>query len=222
MSAVAISAAAQEAVLLRAVAAVQAGDSARFEEIYRACFAAVHGVVRSVLRDPNEIEDAVQDAFLSALRALPRYQPLPGVPFRAWMLRIARNAALMRRRAAGRSAVVEPEAVTLRLGGAEDASLAALDAGVVVTELERLPPRQRQVLLLRFTLDLDAAATGIVLDLTPEAVRQLQRRALTTLRRRVEEALVATPTGERAPADPAEVVTLEEVCALHIERALAS
>jgi RNA polymerase sigma-70 factor (ECF subfamily) len=215
-------AAAQDAALLRAVAAVQAGDTARFEQIYRACFPGVHGVVRSMLRDPGEVEDTVQEAFLSALRALPRYRPLAGVPFLAWMLRIARNAALMRLRGAGRVAVTEPAALSLRLGGTEDPRLAALHHGVATAELDRLAPRQRQVLLLRFVLDLDAAATGIVLGLTPEAVRQLQRRALATLRRRVEDATAGAPPDERLRANNAEIVTHDGLRALDEPRALAS
>ena len=215
-------AAAQDAALLRSVTAVQAGETARFEEVYRACFPAVHGVVRSMLRDPGEVEDVVQEAFLSALRALPRYRPMPGVPFLAWMLRIARNAALMRLRGSGRVAVIEPEALSLRLGGTDDPRLDALDHGVATAELERLAPRQRQVLLLRFVLDLDAAATGTVLGLTPEAVRQLQRRALATLRRRVEDALAAHPQGERLRANTTEAVTPGALAALDDLRALAS
>ena len=208
--------------LLRAVAAVQEGDTARFEDIYRACFPAVHGVVRSVLRDAGDIEDAVQEAFLSALRALPRYRPMPGVPFLAWMLRIARNAALMRLRGAGRVSVAEPAVLTLRLGGAEDPTLAALHHGVVMAEFERLAQRQQQVLLLRFVFDLDAAATGTVLDLSPDAVRQLQRRALTTLRARIEIATRDARPHERLRANSAEAVTLQALRALEEPRAFAS
>jgi RNA polymerase sigma factor (sigma-70 family) len=78
-----------------AVAAVVAGETARFGEIYRRHYARVHSYARGLLRDSAEAEDIAQETFLLALRALPRYEDR-GLPFRAWLLRIAHNAALKR------------------------------------------------------------------------------------------------------------------------------
>jgi RNA polymerase sigma-70 factor (ECF subfamily) len=172
-----------DAALLVAVRAVQLGDGARFEEIYRVCFARVYAVTRSLLRDSHEAEDAVQETFLSALRALPRYRPQPGVPFTAWLLRIARNAALMRIRSSKNVVAIDPGALAARVERAGPDKLAeALSDGRLAAALAAIPPRQRQVLTLRFVLDLDGAETAIVMDTSPAAVRQLQRRALTALR----------------------------------------
>lgn len=186
--------------LLAAVAAVQAGDAGRFEEIYRGCFPSVHALVRTMLRDAHEAEDVVQETFLAALRALPRYRPVAGVPFIAWLLRIARNAALMRLRRAGRVAVIDPTALTQRRDAADAAAAVDAELGdrhpLLGAELARMPPRQRQVLVLRCILDLTSAETAAVLEMTPAAVRQVQRRALTTLRQRLQ-ARGAAPAAER-------------------------
>ena len=176
----------EDVALLAAVRAVQHGHTERFEEIYRLCFARVYTLTRSLLDDRHEAEDAVQETFLSALRALPRYRPQPGAPFIAWLLRIARNAALMRIRRSKRVTFIDPGAVAARIEQASPIQLGGmLDDGRLTEALATLPLRQRQVLVLRFALDLSGAETALVLETSSAAVRQLQRRALSALRDRV-------------------------------------
>lgn len=176
----------EDAVLLAAARAVQRGDIARFEEIYRICFARVYTVARSLLHDRHEAEDAVQETFLSALRALPGYRPQPGVPFIAWLMRIARNAALMRIRSSKKVVFIDPGVLAARIEQAGPLRLdEALDDGRLSNALAAMPSRQRLVIVLRLVLDLSAAETAVVLETSPAAVRQLQRRALGALRDRV-------------------------------------
>jgi RNA polymerase sigma-70 factor (ECF subfamily) len=176
----------EDAALLAAVRAVQRGDTERFEEIYRTCFRRVYTLALSLLHDRHEAEDAVQETFLAALRALPRYRAQRGVPFVAWLMRIARNAALMRIRSSRRVTFIDPGALAARLDQAGPMRLdEALDDGRLADALLAMPSRQRQVLVLRFVLDLNGTETAVVLDTSAAAVRQLQHRALTTLRERL-------------------------------------
>lgn len=177
-----------DGAMLAAVRAVQLGDESRFEEIYLSCFGRVYALAYSLLGDEHAAEDVVQETFLAALRALPRFRPQPGVPFVAWLLRIARNCALMRLRAGTRVTLLEPEVLAERLEQrAWSPALEAADPSEVRRALAGIPARQQQVLLLRFRFDLSAADVARVMNTTPAGVRQLQRRALESLRRRVLE-----------------------------------
>src|SRR5687767_3049379 len=81
----------------RLVVAVQAGDRDAFGKLYLRYFDGIYGYLRTALRDPHEAEDAAQDVFMQALRAIPRYE-LRGQPPRRWLFRIARNQAIDRAR----------------------------------------------------------------------------------------------------------------------------
>jgi RNA polymerase sigma-70 factor (ECF subfamily) len=185
-----------------AVAAVVAGETSRFGEIYLRHYARVHSYARALMRDAAEAEDVAQETFLLALRALPRYEDR-GLPFRAWLLRIAHNAAL-KRLGARRPEPLDPDALAraLERGSARDVD--ALSDGELVALTAELPLAQRQVLLLRLVLGFSSAETGEILGRTPEGVRQLQTRALQTLRKRLTSAdapTVATPSRMLALAD---------------------
>lgn len=77
----------------------QAGDRAAFGVLIDRYAAAVRRVARAVLNDPDDADDAAQDAFLSAMVNLKQYDPRR--PFGPWLTRIAVNAATDRRRRRG-------------------------------------------------------------------------------------------------------------------------
>lgn len=140
--------------------------------------------------DPAEAEDAVQDAFVKAYRALPRFRS--GSPFRPWLLAIVTNEARNRRRSAGRRAALAVRAaVTDASGGAAPSPEAALLDGerrsTLLAALERLRDEDRQVLTCRFLLDLSEAETGAALGLRRGTVKSRTARALERLRAQLEE-----------------------------------
>lgn len=92
------------------VARARTGDRAAFGSIVDIYQNAVRRVTRAVLHDAEEADDAAQDAFLSALTKLAQYDP--GRPFRPWLMRIAANVAIdrKRRRHVRRGQPLAPEA----------------------------------------------------------------------------------------------------------------
>ena len=140
--------------------------------------------------DRADAEEAVQDGFVKAYRALGRFRE--GAPFRPWLLRIVANEARNRRRSAGRRA-----GMTLRVAGtaasgdaAPSPEAAALD-GETRTELldaiGRLDDRDRDVLVHRFLLGLDEQETAEALGIRRGTVKSRTSRALDRLRAELPE-----------------------------------
>ena len=170
---------------LRLVARFQLGDPSAFRELYERHFDGVYGYLLTALRDRHEAEDGAQEVFVRALRGLPSFE-FRGSPFEAWLFRIARNHTLNVKR---RAAPVSP-ADPARLDLWRDRHDLSDDRGGPDTDLlrfiERLPPSQRQVLVLRYMVGLDWADIAGVLERSSGAVRQLEQRGLAYLRKRLE------------------------------------
>ncbi len=163
------------------VIAAQA-DPGRFSELYRANVAGVHALAWSHLGDRAAAEDVTAETFRRALRALPRFESR-GIPFRAWLWRICINLSndeLRRRQRASRFTETMPVEPTEDIGADELANVEtrALVHGLV----DRLPADHRAVITLRFGEDLAIADVAVRLGRSPDAIKQLQRRALATLR----------------------------------------
>lgn len=143
-------------------------------------------VAHSVLRTRAEAEDVVQDVFV---RVIERRRSLYAIrDMRVWLVRIAWNLALDRRRR------IRPEQMDESF--AESLAASAVSAGerleqaqrmkVVLREMERLPKAERQVLLLSAVEELGTAEMAEVLGRSESAVRALLFRARTRLRERLE------------------------------------
>lgn len=175
----------------RLVIRLQAGDQSAMSELYLRYFDSVYRYARVALRDPHEAEDVTQQVFTNVFHALPNYEVRPAVPFRAWLFRIVRNALTDTVRRKERLTVEDPGTMEARrdmlVSQEAEQILPWLDDGDLSVFIERLPQSQREVLMLRFMLDLTPQEIAQVVGRTPKAVRRLQERALKTL----EERLVA-------------------------------
>ena len=123
----------------------------------------------------HDADDAFQETFLSALRAYPRLRPDSNL--RGWVLTIAHNKALDVHRARGRNPVPVAE---IR----DRAQHAAPDGGEHDhwERVRTLPPRQREVLTLRYAADLTHAEIAHALGCSEEAARRAAADGLKTLR----------------------------------------
>ncbi len=179
---------------------VQSGDREAFGALYSRYFDRVYGYLRVLLRNSDEAEDGAQQVFTKALEALGRYERR-SQPFRAWLFTLVRNYALgeLRKQARvklenhahierrrERAASQEPKLPGL--GWVSDRRLLLL--------IESLPSTQRQVLTLRYMMDLTNREVAEVLGLSPSSVKVLHYRAMRFLRERMDLP-AADPTSHR-------------------------
>lgn len=136
-----------------------------------------------------EAEDAAQEGFVKAFRALGRFRD--GAPFRPWLLTIVTNEARNRRRASGRrdqlalrAAQAEPQG-TAR--SAEDEALSSLERGELLRAVERLRPSDREIVSYRYLLGLDEAETAQALGCARGTVKSRLSRALERLRGELDQ-----------------------------------
>lgn len=121
---------------------------------------------------------------MAAVMALPRYRDR-GRPFLAFVYGIAAHKVADHYRRAGRDrsdpAADVPDSIDV--GASPEQQIMAADLRTRLgTLLATLPPRQREILVLRLIVGLSAAETAVVVGLTPTAVRVTQHRALAKLR----------------------------------------
>ncbi|MDX6653055.1 MAG: hypothetical protein QOJ38_1836 [Solirubrobacterales bacterium] len=189
----------------RLVIAFQAGDQDAFTCLYQRYFDRVYGYLRVAFRDTHQAEDAAQQVFMQVFEALPRYERRPQ-PFRAWLFRIVRNRTLGELKKNARFEVADPAEIDERReaesNGGDHHQIGALEwisDRDLILFAERLPLAQRQVLVLRYMLDLTDAEIAEVLGRTAVDVRTLQHRALRFLEKRLRAVGRAPSQRERAP-----------------------
>ena len=182
--------ASDEDVTRRAVARAQEGDRAAAEYCYIRFVGDVQRYVQSIVHEPYDAEDITQNVFIKLFGSVERYDERIA-PFSAWLLRIARNAALDHLR---HSRALPSEELVSRQSAAPrpdpDASAILRDA------FETLPHPQRLVLFLRHVLGLSPDETAHALGRTPASVNGLQHRGRGTLKaalRRADMTPATTP-----------------------------
>ncbi len=162
----------EERLLIEAAKA----DPRRFGELYERHFDRVYAFVVRRARDRTEAEDVTAEVFHHALAHLGRFE-WRGVPFAAWLAQIARNAIADRwQRAARERGEPQPDPTV-------DGSMADVDRRAMLADLvARLPDDQRRVVVERFVEGKRIPDVARELGRTEGAVKQLQYRALESLR----------------------------------------
>lgn len=156
-------------------------DPAAFGILYARHRLAVFRYLRTRTSSDDQAAELTAVAFERALTAMPRYRPTGG-GFLAWLLRIARNAAID----AGRRASAVPLDVDLpdeRHANTPEAAILAKEArATLAAAINRLPEVQRDAIVLRYAARLTAREIGGVLGKTDQATQKLISRALETIR----------------------------------------
>lgn len=149
-----------------------------YQPVYRYAFARLGSVA--------DAEDAAAETFAAMLRALPRFR-WRGVPFEAWLFRIAMSKVvdIARHRSRVRPAG-DDLGEELADGGVQPERVVAFreTRRELVAAIERLPRDQRDVVMLRYFAGRSIRETAAVMDRSEGAIKQLQFRALSALRRR--------------------------------------
>jgi len=165
------------------------GDCDAYEQLVRLHQQIAFRTALVLTGNRADAEEAAQDAFLKAWRALRRFDR--SRPFRPWLLAIVANEARNRRRAGGRR-----ELLAVRAGAAagtpgaaatpESRLLVAERDAALAAALERLDERDRQVIACRYLLDLSEAETAAALGCRTGTVKSRLSRALARLRAQPE------------------------------------
>jgi RNA polymerase sigma-70 factor (ECF subfamily) len=169
---------------------VLAGDPEAYGALVARYARRIHDLARRMLRDPHEAEDAAQQVFWNAWRALPEFDPRR--PFRHWLLRIAtnqcRNRLVARRHrpaaveVGGEEGVPEPAAPA----GDESSGFPAddrLESERVRAAIDALPERYRMTVVLRYTQGLSLEAISEITGEPLPTVKTHLHRGREALRR---------------------------------------
>jgi RNA polymerase sigma-70 factor (ECF subfamily) len=163
---------------------VRAGETELYELLVRRHNQRLYRTARAVLRDEDEAEDVVQEAYVAAFVHLDRFQGRSA--FSTWITRIALHAALARRRRARRQEPVEPallEEIPTMSDTNPASQVESRELGALLTEaVERLSGSLRLVYVLREVEGLSVEETARVLEITPENVKVRLHRARRALR----------------------------------------
>ena len=155
-------------------------DPARFAELYEQNFDRVYAFVARRVRDRDAAEEITAEVFHQALANLGRFE-WRGVPFAAWLLRMAANAVNDRWKAQSREGEL-PEKELEDVGTDR-----ALERQAMLSKLvETLPDDQRLVIVRRFVDQRSIREIAVELNRSEGAVKQLQFRALQSLKERVK------------------------------------
>lgn len=165
------------------VLAAQRGEMEAFSELVRRHQRRAYAVARAIVITHEDAEDAVQDAFLHAYRALHRF--LPDQAFGAWLHRIVANASLdITRRRKVRDADELPESIASQFRDpAESAELRSR----LRDALAQLPARQRSVIVLHDVEGFKHAEIGRLLGIPEGTARSDLHYARSALRRLLDK-----------------------------------
>jgi len=162
-------------------------DPARFAELYENNFERVYAYVVRRVGDRAETEDLTSEVFHHALANLRRFE-WRGIPFAAWLFRIAANLISDRWQRQNREDVADgPELI--ESAAAKNADFEEVERKATLFRLvETLPAEQRRVVVMRFVEEKSIKEVAREIRKTEGAVKQLQFRALSSLRARMEGA----------------------------------
>jgi RNA polymerase sigma-70 factor (ECF subfamily) len=169
-----------------AIERAQAGDTEGLHFLYVRYAPDVQRFVNSLVKDHHEAEDITQNIFAKLMKAINKYQPRE-VPFAAWIMRVARNAALDHLRA--RRSIPTEEVRLTDTGQAQVGIDRGRDLRVA---LEQLPEDQREVLILRHIAGLSPVEIAATLKKSESSVHGLHHRGRRTLQEKLSE-LGASP-----------------------------
>jgi RNA polymerase sigma-70 factor (ECF subfamily) len=167
------------------------GETSLFELLIRRYNQRLYRVTKAILKDDQESEDAMQEAYVCAFTNLDRFAGEAKVS--TWLTRIAVYEALGRLRRRKRMDVM-PELVSGGANPETSAYVMELHAAIE-TAVETLPPLYRSVFVLRDIEELSVAETAESLGITEETVKTRLHRGRKLLRRRLERALGAAMNG---------------------------
>lgn len=161
-------------------------DPEAFAELYDRHVVRVYRHIYYLVGRAPEAEDLTAQTFLQAWQAIDRYQ-IRGAPFLSWLFRIAHNLAVSHLRGRRDNSQLQDTVVdeTTRRNP-EEACEQKIDLDRVRQAILKLGSDQRQVIILRFVEDSDYREVAEIMGKSVAAVRVIQHRALSALRKQLQ------------------------------------
>jgi RNA polymerase sigma-70 factor, ECF subfamily len=179
-----------------AVARAKEGDEEAFRFLYLRFSHNIYGYVRSIVRDDHDAEDITQHVFAKLMTSLVKYDDR-GIPFFAWLLRLARNVAidhLRSNRTTPCEEVLNPD---------EQVPVDLDDALTVRAALATLPEDQRQVVILRHIMGLSPGEIADRMGRTEGSIHGLHHRGRRALQQELARTSLLPSTRVRRRPVPA-------------------
>jgi RNA polymerase sigma-70 factor (ECF subfamily) len=158
-------------------------DQEAFAQLYEEHFDRIYRYLALRIGNEMEAEDMTQQVFLNALQSISSFR-WQGVPFSAWLYRIAHNQVVDHLRKKKKHASVPlDESLATADESPHSAAERKMDIEQLLQATKRLTEAQREVISLRFTSELSIAEVAKVMGKNQGAVKALQHSAIAALRR---------------------------------------
>ena len=161
----------------------QQRDQQAFTQLYEEHFDKIYRYVALRIGDKVEAEDITQQVFLKALQSISSFR-WKGIPFSAWLFKIAHNQVVDYLRKKTKQATVPVD--ESKVSSVSDTQLLVeqkLDIKQLLSATKRLTEAQREVISLRFAGELPIAQAAQIMGKSQGAVKALQHSAIVALRK---------------------------------------
>jgi RNA polymerase sigma-70 factor (ECF subfamily) len=172
-----------------ALAKATRGDSDAFGALYDKYAQRIYNYIYYRTGSTQDAEDLTSRVFFRAMRHITSYTDR-GVPFSAWLYRIAHNLVANWHRDSSRRQEVELEEGVRSSNGEEHPEIALLESeehGALLGLIRNLPEERQQLLILKFTEHMSNAEIGQIMDRTEGAIKSLYHRTLLALREEISK-----------------------------------
>ncbi len=149
-----------------------------FEEVYDTCYERVFNFVYSKILHREDAEDITAETFIKAMRAYDNYDPSKSSEI-TWLCTIARNCLVDHVRRSHRDKIIPFDETLDR--GASDPELLRLDEDIqkrVYHIFKKLKPEEREILSMRYMMEMEYNDIGKLLDISPKAAAKRVERLL--------------------------------------------
>ena len=160
-----------------------------FGELYERHVRKIYNYIYYRTGNQEDAEDLTARVFQRALKHVANFQD-QGVPFSAWLYRIAHNLVANWHRDRSRRPVVPLEDHMFLRGGGDHPELETIaleERRMLLMAVQRLPPERQQLLILKFVERLSNAEIGSIMERTEGAIKSLYHRTLNALREEVQK-----------------------------------
>ena len=173
----------QELDDMELVRQAQSGNVDAVGDLYDRHRQRIFRYIRANIKNTHVAQDLTGEVFYAMVNSLPAFEPR-GVPFSAWLYRIARNLIIKESQKETKQAIVAlADAETMSQNGSNPVSVVEqqLQIEQILQGLEGLDEAQREVVVLRFIVGLSLKETAETLDRTVGSIKTLQRRGVIAL-----------------------------------------